>query len=140
MIGLSGTESDKSLFTRIFSPPGGILMCWYAIGVLWGFAAEKGCDYTVVNRPAGRALKGWTGLWSGPFTTTGEGDYKMKQLLTVLVAAMFAAVSVGAIAQDKGKTEAKKEMSKDGKTSTKSTKTKKSSKKTADKKAAADKK
>ena len=64
----------------------------------------------------------------------------MKQLLTVLVAAMFAAVSVGAIAQDKGKTEAKKEMSKDGKKSTKSTKTKKSSKKTADKKAAADKK
>jgi psiF repeat len=34
----------------------------------------------------------------------------MRQLLTVLVAAMFAAVSVGAIAQDKGKPDAKKEM------------------------------
>ena len=37
----------------------------------------------------------------------------MKQLLTVLVAAMFAAVSVGAIAQDKGTTDAKKEAKKD---------------------------
>lgn len=33
----------------------------------------------------------------------------MKQLLTVLIAAMFAAVSLGAIAQDK-KADAKKEM------------------------------
>jgi Ni/Co efflux regulator RcnB len=36
----------------------------------------------------------------------------MKQLLTVLIAAMFAAVSLGAIAQDKGKSETQKEMKK----------------------------
>jgi Ni/Co efflux regulator RcnB len=59
----------------------------------------------------------------------------MKQLLTVLVAAMFAAVSVGAIAQDKGKTDAKKEMKKDVKKSAK-----KPAKTKADKKAAAEKK
>src|SRR6266446_5628792 len=31
MIGLSGTDSEKSLLTLIFSPPEGILMCWYAM-------------------------------------------------------------------------------------------------------------
>lgn len=53
----------------------------------------------------------------------------MKQLLMVLMAAMFATVSVGAIAQDKGKTDMKKEQKKDAKK-------KKPAKKTADKKAA----
>jgi hypothetical protein len=76
-------------------------------------AAEKGCDYTVVNRPAGRALRGI----DRPCVRSlhnyfGEGDKKMKQLLTVLIAAMFAAVSLGAIAQDKGKSETQKEMKK----------------------------
>src|ERR1700704_6366671 len=31
MIGLSGTASEKSLLTLIFSPPPGTLMCWYAM-------------------------------------------------------------------------------------------------------------
>src|SRR5882762_1195885 len=40
MIGRSGTSSEKSLRTRIFSPPEGTLMCWYAI---WNaLPAEEG--------------------------------------------------------------------------------------------------
>src|SRR5687768_11165796 len=47
MMGLSGTEREKSLLTRIFSPPAGIFMCWYAMNAPGqGGSAEKGCDYT----------------------------------------------------------------------------------------------
>jgi hypothetical protein len=57
----------------------------------------------VVNRPRGRRVKG-NGLRPEAglsYTTTREGD-DMKQLVAILTAAMFAATSFAALAQDKG--------------------------------------
>src|SRR5690606_4496034 len=41
MIGLSGTDSEKSLLTLIFSPADGILMCWYIPVVPCGTARVR---------------------------------------------------------------------------------------------------
>jgi Ni/Co efflux regulator RcnB len=74
---------------------------------------------------------------AGLSITTREGD-DMKQLVAVLVAAMFAATSFAALAQDKsGKTDKKAESSKMDK---KDSKKKSSDKKKSDKKKSSDKK
>jgi hypothetical protein len=52
-----------------------------------------------VNRSPGGALDG-SGPAAGSFFPTTQGD-PMKQLFAVIVAAMFAAMSYSAVAQDK---------------------------------------
>ena len=70
------------------------------------------------------------------YTLWREGDLTMKQLVTVLLAAAFAAMSVSAIAQDK---KAEKSMEKKA-APAKSTEKKASTKKSSDKKASTEKK
>jgi hypothetical protein len=50
-----------------------------------------------------------------PIKTTQSGDLQMTKLLSIIIAAMFAAASVSAIAQDKKKEEPKKEAKKEDK-------------------------
>src|SRR2546427_12985845 len=116
MIGRSGTSSEKSLRTRIFSPPEGTLMCWYAIWNLLPTRTEKGGDYNRLCMPYAVDLQSLpprrqpsvsrrvigTGLRPRPvFPIQPEKGMTMKQFVAVLVAAMFAAMSFAAVAQDK---------------------------------------
>ena len=81
---------------------------WFCLEARRG--KPQGSDGPSVNRP-GCACVNRVGLGASPSipTTTlwREGDLTMKQLLSVLLAATFAAVSVSAIAQDKKATEKK---------------------------------
>src|SRR4051812_42636410 len=115
MTGLSGTEREKSLLTRIFSPPGGTLMCWYAMdSPAWGTRKRRRlycfcrpirliynsfCTWEgrwpsreegFVNLPSARALRWGVDLLSGRSFSQPlyrEKGITMKQLLAVLVAA-----------------------------------------------------
>ncbi len=71
------------------------------------------------------------------YTLWREGDLTMKQLVTVLLAAAFAAMSVSAIAQDK---KAEKATTEKKAAPAKSTEKKASTKKSSDKKASTEKK
>jgi hypothetical protein len=112
---------------------------------------RKGSDYTVdlhgiysdlarpVNRLAARALNGTAGDSPVFPNHTLEKGMRMKQLISMLVAVVFAAASVTAVAQDKkssdkmGKMEKSEKMDKkDGKKAGKKS-SKKSAKKSSDK-------
>src|SRR3989442_8472528 len=126
MIGRSGTSSEKSLRTRIFSPAEGTLMCWYAIWNLLPARTEKGGDYNRLclpyavdlqslppcSQPSVRLCVKGSGLRLRPvFPIQPEKGMTMKQFVAVLVAAMFAAMSFAAVAQDK-KMDKKEKMEK----------------------------
>jgi len=82
---------------------------------------------TFVNRSGARRVNGGGLAGAGFSQTTLEKGMMMKQLISVLVAALFAAASVSAIAQDKKADPAEKKAMKAEKTkkpakATKSTK------------------
>src|SRR6266850_643682 len=163
MIGRSGTSREKSVRTRIFSPPEGTLMCWYAIGscslrkkrpekgaIISAFERRRGLICNRFRGPrellssgcqplVGRRVIG-SGLRQRPvFPTQPEKGMTMKQLVAVLVAAMFAATSFAALAQDKkmdkkSDTKTEKMDKKDGKKDGKKKAAKKDGKKKSDKK------